>query len=193
MTTSPKSSLVMRLALLLSLRNYPMFQLVGSILHAPICKFPNWSTWSYAYHSTGPLHTRGYHPDVQDLGVELSHYCLQPECSIFGWDQVWRLSDNYYGHVDVGLLLVHFEGKGWFIVFLATLYSSWQSLTIASRETFTGTSLGKYLQSICPLVRTSTICPSHCFFGLYHQSLPHLWNVGWFSSVQSQKSSLTPK
>ena len=67
---------------------------------------------SYAYHSTRPLYARRYHSDVQDLGVELSHYCLQSECSIFRWDKVWRLSDNYYGHVDVGLLLMHFQGKG---------------------------------------------------------------------------------
>ena len=69
---------------------------------------------SYAYHSTRSLYARRYHPDVQDFGVELSHYCLQSERSILRRDKIRRLSDNYNGHVDVGLLFVHFQGKGWF-------------------------------------------------------------------------------
>ena len=132
---------------------------------------------SYAYHSTRSLYARRYHPDVQDLGVELSHYCLQSERSIFRWDKIWRLSDNHYGNVDVGLLLMHFQGKGWLHCFpqlhcvaIDTTFCS----TIASRKTFTRTSLGKYLQSLCPLVGTSTICPSYRFFGLYHQSFSRL-------------------
>ena len=78
---------------------------------------PTYYLLSYAYNSTRPLYARRYHPDVQDLGVELSHYCLQSERSILRWDKIWRLSDNYYGHVDVGLLLVHFQGKGWLTAF----------------------------------------------------------------------------
>ena len=67
---------------------------------------------SHPHHQARSLYAGRDHPDVQDLGAELSHHRVQLERAVSRRHQVWRLPGDCQRDVDVGLLLVYLARTG---------------------------------------------------------------------------------
>lgn len=79
----------------------------------PIVTMPRFNlSSSYPHHQARSLYAGRDHPDVQDLGTELSHHRIQLERTVSRRHQVWRLPGDCQRDVDVGLLLVHLPRTG---------------------------------------------------------------------------------